>query len=157
MKILMVCLGNICRSPMAEGILRKKAEAANLKLIIDSAGTGDWHVGEHPDRRAVQTAGKFGVNISKLVARHFSESDFDDFDRIYVMDRSNYYAVLDQARTEEDKSKVDFLLNADQPGSNREVPDPYYGGSDGFDRVFTMMDNACNAIIEEIAKSVPAK
>jgi protein-tyrosine phosphatase len=157
MKILMVCLGNICRSPMAEGILRKKAEIGKLNLTVDSAGTGDWHVGEHPDKRAVQTSHKFGVDISKLIARQFSETDFDDFDRIYVMDRSNFYAVIDLARTEEDKLKVELLLNADEPDSNREVPDPYYGAGDGFEKVFKMMDKACDAIIEEIKKSVSVK
>jgi protein-tyrosine phosphatase len=156
MKVLMVCLGNICRSPMAEGILRKKAIDFKLDITIDSAGTGHWHVGEHPDHRAVETARKFGVDISKLVARQFSESDFQDFDRIYVMDRTNYYDVIDYAGTEEEKQKVNFLLNADQPGSNRDVPDPYYGRIDGFDTVFMMMDKACDAIISDI-KSLTVK
>ena len=152
MKILMVCLGNICRSPMAEGILRQKVDSLKLDVIIDSAGTGGWHAGENPDRRAVQTAHKFGVDISKLVARRFSDNDFDEFDRIYVMDHSNYADVIELARTIEDRNKVSLLLNVDQTDSNREVPDPYYGGSDGFDKVFRMMDKACDAIVEEIKK-----
>ena len=86
MKILMVCLGNICRSPMAEGILRVKAEARGVKITVDSAGTGEWHVGQHPDKRAVQTAKEFGVDISRLVGRQFSAKDFDLFDRIYAME-----------------------------------------------------------------------
>jgi protein-tyrosine phosphatase len=153
MKILMVCLGNICRSPMAEGILRKKAESLELDITIDSAGTGEWHVGEHPDKRAIQTAHILGVDISKLVARQFSESDFDDFDRIYVMDYSNYYTVIDLARNDKDKQKVFLLLNADEPESNREVPDPYFGRGDGFEKVFLMMEKACEAIVADIKKS----
>src|SRR6478672_6815898 len=109
MKILMVCLGNICRSPMAEGILRKKAESKGLKVIVDSAGTGAWHAGENPDKRAVLAARRFGVDISKLVARQFHVSDFDDFDRIYVMDGNNYTDVLDLTRHEKDRLKVDYL------------------------------------------------
>jgi protein-tyrosine phosphatase len=154
MKILMVCLGNICRSPMAEGILRKKAHDQHLDIIIDSAGTGAWHVGENPDNRAMQTAKNSGVDISMLVARQFSEIDFDDFDRIYVMDRSNYYDVANLARNEKDLQKVFYLLNADEPNSNREVPDPYFGHGDGFDKVFKMMDKACDAIIADITKTV---
>ena len=153
----MVCLGNICRSPMAEGILHKKAVDSKLDITIDSAGTGHWHVGENPDHRAIETARKFGVDISKLIARQFSESDFDDFDRIYVMDHSNYSDVIDYVRSEDDKLKVSLLLNADQPGSNRDVPDPYFGRVDGFDTVFIMMDKACEAIIADITKSVTAK
>jgi protein-tyrosine phosphatase len=152
MKILMVCLGNICRSPMAEGILRTKADEYQLKITIDSAGTGGWHAGEHPDKRAVQSARKFGVDISKLVARQFSKNDFDKFDRIYVMDNSNYNDVIDLARTEDDRRKVFLLLNADEPDSNREVPDPYYGGVDGFDRTFLLMEKACEAIVENIRR-----
>src|SRR5207247_1339714 len=102
----MVCLGNICRSPMAEGILRHKVDALKLDVVVDSAGTGQWYVGQNPDKRAVQTANKFGVDISKLVGRQFSESDFDDFDRIYVMDHSNYADVIELARTMEDREKV---------------------------------------------------
>src|SRR6185369_11326473 len=100
MKILMVCLGNICRSPLAEGILRNKitVEAENFpplrQVVVDSAGTGNWHVGEHPDRRAIQVANKFGVDISKLTGRQFSVKDFDEFDKIFVMDRENYNDVL---------------------------------------------------------------
>jgi protein-tyrosine phosphatase len=153
MKILMVCLGNICRSPMAEGILRKKTQELNLDITIDSAGTGSWHVGENPDRRAVQTANKFGIDISTLTARQFSETDFDEFDRIYVMDRLNFNGVVEQVRNEEDLKKVLYLLNADQPGSDREVPDPYFGYGDGFDKVFNMMDKACDAIIADITKT----
>ena len=146
----MVCLGNICRSPMAEGILRKKAEEHQLDVLVDSAGTGNWHVGEQPDHRAIMTARKFGIDISHLRGRQFSVYDFEEFDRIFVMDSENYRNVLSMALYEEHKSKVDLLLNADQPESNRSVPDPYYGGDDGFVKVFQMMDKACEAFILQI-------
>ena len=142
MKILMVCLGNICRSPMAEGILRKKIEEAGLSYTIDSAGTGAWHAGEHPDRRAVMTAKKFGVDISKLIARKFTAKDFEKFDRIYVMDLANLRDVLSLARTETDRKKVQLLLD-----NNLEVPDPWYGGDEGFTEVFNMMDKACDTLL----------
>lgn len=154
MNILMVCLGNICRSPMAEGILRKKAEEKGLMITVDSAGTGGWHTGEHPDKRAVQTARKFGVDISKLVARKFSAEDFGRFDRIYVMDNSNYDDVTKLARTYEEKKKVALLLNASSAVTGSEVPDPYYGGNDGFIEVFNMMADACEAIVEELIPQV---
>lgn len=150
MKILMVCLGNICRSPMAEGILKQKAKDQGLHIIVDSAGTGGWHTGEHPDRRAVQTAKKFGVDISKQIARKFSEKDFDAFDFIFVMDHSNLRDVLTQARNEKDARKVKLLLELDEPGSNREVPDPWYGDDDGFTAVFKMMDKACDALVRSL-------
>ena len=150
MKILMVCLGNICRSPMAEGILRKKAVENKLDVEIDSAGTGSWHVGQHPDERAIQTAKQFGVDISKLKGRHFSSNDFEEFDKIFVMDSENYKNVLALAKNENHKTKIDLILNAGKPGSDLSVPDPYYGGDDGFIEVFNMIDRACEAIIIQI-------
>lgn len=146
----MVCLGNICRSPMAEGILRKKIEATGLKVVVDSAGTGGWHAGEPPDSRAIHTAKKFGVDISGLVARKFSASDFDRFDFIYVMDNSNLQDVLAAARNEKDAEKVKLLLDLDETIRHREVPDPWYGGAEGFTEVFLMMDKACEALIRSI-------
>ena len=150
-KILMVCLGNICRSPMAEGILRNKAKDHGLNIFVDSAGTGGWHAGEHPDMRAAQTAKKFGVDISKQIARRFSEKDFDEFDFIFVMDHSNLRDVLAHARNVNDANKVKLLLDLDEPGSNREVPDPWYGEDDGFTAVFKMMDKACDAFIKSLS------
>jgi protein-tyrosine phosphatase len=141
----MVCLGNICRSPMAEGILRSKIEARGLKVTVDSAGTGAWHAGEPPDRRAIHTAKKFGVDISKLTARRFSPKDFDDFDFIYVMDRSNLRDVLAVARSQEDIEKVKLLLDPEG-----EVPDPWYGGEEGFTDVFKMMDKAIDALAKKL-------
>lgn len=146
----MVCLGNICRSPMAEGILRKKIEQLGINAVVDSAGTGAWHAGEHPDKRAIQTAKKLGVDISKLIARQFREEDFDRFDHILVMDKSNYRDVLSVARTEEDREKVMLLLNCDNPGCDLEVPDPWYGGADGFIEVFHLMEKACDAFVKKL-------
>jgi len=150
MKILMVCLGNICRSPMAEGILRHKAEKEDLDIEVDSAGMGPWHVGENPDYRANFTARKYGVDISTLIARQFHESDFDRFDKIYVMDRNNFADVVSQARTDEDIKKVDLILNLTKPGSNKPVTDPYYGGDEGFDKVFALLDKACDVLVNSL-------
>ncbi|CAN5383140.1 low molecular weight protein-tyrosine-phosphatase [soil metagenome] len=149
-KILMVCLGNICRSPMAEGILRSKLKEYGVKATVDSAGTGGWHAGEHPDRRAIQASKKFGVDISKLIARKFSVKDFDEFDFIYVMDHTNRGDVLSLARSEKDVQKGKLLLDIDEPGSSREVPDPWYGGEDGFIAVFKMIDKACEVLVKSM-------
>lgn len=151
MKILMVCLGNICRSPLAEGILREKIK--DMDAEVDSAGTSAYHVDEAPDPRSIKIARKYGINISDLRGRQFSIADFDRFDRIYVMDESNYQNVLDLARNEEDKNKVDFLLNEVEPGINNEVPDPYYGGDRGFDDVYKMLDAATDQIVKKIKKN----
>lgn len=157
-KILMVCLGNICRSPLAEGILRKKIQLQSdafptLKnTVVDSAGTGSWHVGQHPDVRSIQVAKKFGVDISKLIGRQFIQSDFDAFDVIFAMDHENLGDIIRLSRNDSDKNKVRLLLNTDKPNSNRSVPDPYYGGEDGFIEVFQLIENACDAIVNELKK-----
>jgi len=143
----MVCLGNICRSPMAEGILRNRIEQMGLKLIVDSAGTADYHVGEAPDFRAIQTLKKNGIDISGLAARQFSQNDFDEFDWIYVMDRSNLGNVLAMTRNEGDRKKVQLIMDSVTPGMGRSVPDPYYGDLHGFDQVFTMLDQAAVSIL----------
>jgi protein-tyrosine phosphatase len=148
--ILMVCLGNICRSPMAEGILRHHAQRMGLPINVDSAGTGGWHAGEPPDRRAIRTARKNGVDISGLRARKFSTDDFDRFDRIFVMDRSNLSDVLSVARNENDLSKVDLFLHQLQPGSGAEVPDPWFGDEDGFIPVYELLENATLAFLEKL-------
>jgi len=150
MKILMVCLGNICRSPLADGILRFKAKSNNLNITVDSAGTSRWHIGENPDIRATVTARKYGVDISKLVAREFSVKDFEEFDKIYVMDISNYRDVINLASTKEDEAKVEMILNLIHPGKNLSVPDPYFGGDEGFDNVFKMLDEACEEIVKQL-------
>ncbi len=150
MKILMVCLGNICRSPMADGLLRKKVENEKLDVIVDSAGTSNHHVGEAPDHRMRATAKKFGFPIDDLKARQFIVGDFDEFDKIYVMDSSNFNNVNSLSRNENDKSKVKLILNELYPSENRAVPDPYYGGEQGFIDVFNMLDKATDVIINNI-------
>ena len=147
-KILMVCLGNICRSPLAEGILKSKLP--NNSFIIDSAGTGDYHIGKNPDPRSIAVAKKHGLDISNLKGRQFSMSDFNVFDIIYVMDESNYRNVIQLARNEQDKAKVNFILNEIHPNQNLNVPDPYYGGNDGFENVYKMLDKACSVIAKKI-------
>ncbi len=146
-KILMVCLGNICRSPLAEGILRSKLSE---DFIVDSAGTGGWHAGQQPDKRSISIAKNRGLDITHQRARQFKKSDFDFFDHIFVMDNSNYKDVLTLAPNEEAKSKVKLILNEIFPNENVDVPDPYYGGQDGFENVFDMLDQAC----EEIARKL---
>ncbi len=144
----MVCLGNICRSPLAEGILQSKLPSE--LFLVDSAGTGGWHAGEQPDKRSIVTAKNRGLDISKQRARQFKKSDFDSFDYIYVMDRSNYQNVIALAPNELAKEKVSIILNESFPTQNLEVPDPYYGEPDGFESVFDLLDNVCNVIAEKL-------
>lgn len=152
--VLMVCLGNICRSPLAEGILRQKAEKENITLKIDSAGTSNYHTGEHPDSRTIANAKKNGVDVSKLKARQFKVADFDSFDHIFVMDSNNYNDVIALARNEKDKAKVEMILNRVYPNSNMNVPDPYFGGEQGFENVFILLDKACDVIIESFKQNL---
>lgn len=151
MNVLMVCLGNICRSPMADGLLRKKIASNKLPIMVDSAGTANYHVGKAPDSRMCETAKSFDCKIDDLRARQFEQADFDRFDLIYVMDSSNYNNVLSLARNESDKAKVDLILNEIYPGENRNVPDPYYGGEDGFIEVFQLLDAATDRLIQKLA------
>lgn len=151
MKILMVCLGNICRSPIADGLLRDKILKNKLHSTVDSAGTSGLHAGQAPDERMQETALSFGVNISNLRARKFTVSDFDQFDIIYAMDQSNFQNIIKLARKEEDKTKVKLILNEIEPDKNLEVPDPYYGGKQGFIDVFNLLDRATDKIIEKIS------
>lgn len=147
-KILMVCLGNICRSPLAEGILKSKLPQNTF--TVDSAGTANYHSGSQPDHRSIAIARKYGLDISNLKARQFVVSDFDRFDYIYVMDASNYQNVLALARNEADKAKVEFILNETYPNQNHPVPDPYYGGDEGFENVYNMLDEACTIIAKKL-------
>lgn len=151
-KILMVCLGNICRSPLAEGILQSKLPKD--KFLVDSAGTGGWHAGEQPDKRSIAVAKKYGIDISHQKARKFKVSDFDEFDCIYVMDRSNYKDVLALAKNETQKQKIHLILNELFPNENKEVPDPYYGGEEGFEQVFQMLDDVCEEIALKMRKTI---
>jgi len=152
MKILFVCLGNICRSPLAEGILKKKFDEHGIEGDIYSAGFEPYHEGQHPDPRSISTARRHNIDISEKVARLFEAEDFDRFDRIFVMDSMNHADVMRVARNDDDRRKVDFLLNQVSPGKNDEVPDPYYGGADGFEKVYSMMDRACDNIIRNITR-----
>jgi len=151
MKILMVCLGNICRSPLAEGILQSKVHSDSIQ--VDSAGTAAYHVGELPDQRSIAVAKKYGIDLTKQRARKFSVKDFDTFDLIYAMDASNYQNILDLARNNEDEQKVKLILNEIDSESNSDVPDPYYGENDGFENVYQMLDTACAIIALKNEKS----
>lgn len=147
-RILMVCLGNICRSPLAEGILRSKVSSEIA--VIDSCGTGNYHIGDPPDSRSVSVAKKYDIDISNLRGRQFSVLDFDSFDLIYVMDESNYQNVIGLARNEDDKNKVHFILNEVYPNQNYSIPDPYNGSLHQFESVFKMLDEACEVIASKL-------
>ena len=144
----MVCLGNICRSPLAEGILRSKVDSK--EVFIDSAGTGSWHIGHPPDSRSVRVAAKYEIDISSQKGRQFSAGDFEKFDRIFVMDRDNLSTVLEMAQNQKQRNKVELLLNAAYPGLNREVPDPYHEDTDAFEAVFMMLDEACEILCKTL-------
>ena len=147
-KIVMVCLGNICRSPLAEGILASKLPKD--KFTVDSAGTGSWHIGQSPDERSVAVAKKNGLDISNQKGRQFSSADFDTFDYIFVMDNSNYDNVIALAETKEQKEKVILIMNELYPSQNKDVPDPYFGMHNGFDIVYAMLDEACDVIAQKL-------
>jgi protein-tyrosine phosphatase len=148
-RVLMVCLGNICRSPLAEGILSSKANTD--ALFVDSAGTAGYHVGNPPDPRSVEVAASHGIDISRQRCRRFSQADFDEFDFIFAMDRENLLHLHGLARSEADRKKVSLLLQAAEM-EEEEVPDPYYGGEDGFLHVFRMIDRATDRLLESFFK-----
>ena len=147
-KILMICLGNICRSPLAEGLLASKLPAD--KFTVDSAGTGHWHVGKQPDERSIAIAQKNGLDISCQKGRLFRKQDFEDFDYIFVMDNTNFADVTRLAETAEQREKVSLILDAIFPGEKVDVPDPYFGLANGFDAVYRMLDEACSIIAAEL-------
>ena len=151
MKILMVCLGNICRSPLAEGILQHKVNAAGLSWKVDSAGTANYHVGEPPHKLSQKVAKINGIDISGQQCRQFKKEDMLAFHKIYVMDSENYMNVKQISGELWDESKVDLLLNELHPGKNMDVPDPWYGTEEGYHKVFKMISDACDAIIEKYA------
>lgn len=142
MKILMVCLGNICRSPLAHGILSHLAEAEGLDWQVESAGTGDWHIGQSPDRRSIAVAKKYEVDISQQRAMHFNPGLFEIYDHILVMDHQNYKDVVAQASSQEEKDKVSLFLVDDI------VPDPYFD-ENLFEPVYKMIENRCKELIKE--------
>lgn len=148
MKILMVCLGNICRSPLAEGILAHKTQHLNIE--VDSAGTAGYHVGSLPDIRSIEIADKYEINLRNQKARQFNCADFKKFDIIYAMDTNNYTHLVSLAENEKERSKVRMILNELNPNTCESIPDPYYGGENGFQNVYNMLDKACNKIVEQI-------
>ena len=144
----MVCLGNICRSPLAEGILKHKTK--HLNVTVDSAGTAGYHIGKLPDKRSIEIANKYEIDISKQKARQFSRADFDKFDIIYAMDTNNFTHLTSLAENQNERDKIRMILNEINPESFDSVPDPYYGGDNGFHIVYKMLDKACNKIITQI-------
>lgn len=146
--VLMVCLGNICRSPLAQGILESKLSLDNY--YIDSAGTAAYHIGEQPDLRSIAVAKKYGIDISNQSARQFKVEDFDRFNYIYAMDQSNFDNILRLARNSKDTDKVQLILDEVEAVTNKNVPDPYYGGQDGFENVFSLLDEACELISKKL-------
>ena len=143
----MVCLGNICRSPLAQGILESKTKGD--KVFVDSAGTAGWHQGKSADVRSIEIARKRGLDITNQRSRKFLQEDFDKFDIIYAMDNNNYHDILSLARSKEDREKVSLILN-EISENNKDVPDPYYGGENGFVDVYNMLDEACDIIASKI-------
>ncbi len=146
----MVCLGNICRSPLAEGIMKDKLKKYNLSWEVDSAGTSGWHQGELPDSRSIQIASQNGIDITDQRSRLFVEEDFDRFDLIVAMDSSNYSNILSMAKNSLQNEKLELLMNFAYPDQNMAIPDPYYDG--GFQKVFEMISEAAEAIIQKHMK-----
>ncbi len=147
MKILMVCLGNICRSPLAEGILKHKIKIKGLGWTVDSAGTNGYHVGESPHRSSCKVAKEHGIDISTQIARQFVKEDFDNYDLIYAMANDVITEMKLIAGNKYNSTKVDLLMNELQPGKNSNVPDPWYGNEAGYYPVYKMIEEACDAII----------
>jgi protein-tyrosine phosphatase len=155
MRILFVCLGNICRSPTAEGVMRRLVAEAGLEdeFVLDSAGTGRWHIGAPPDSRASAAAAARGVELGGH-ARQVTAEDFERFDLLVAMDRSNRDGLLAIAPSDEDRSRVRLLREyADGP---LDVPDPYYGGDDGFAEVFEIVERCCAGLLDEVRSSLNA-
>ena len=152
-KILFVCLGNICRSPLAEGIMLHLKEKHKLKIEIDSAGTSDYHIGEAPDKRTIINARKNGIDLSELRARQFEVVDFEKFDRIFVMDQSNYANVLALSKDPLHHKKVSLPLPSSGNTGLTEVPDPYFGGEETFEKVFDLLYTACDNLCLQVLKS----
>jgi protein-tyrosine phosphatase len=154
MRILFVCLGNICRSPTAEGVMRGLVAEAGLdgEIDVESAGTGDWHLGDPPDPRSVAAAAERGVELGGA-ARQVGDSDFQAFDLLVAMDRSNRDALLRLAPHEEARERV-RLLRAFEDGVEHDVPDPYYGGAEGFAEVVEIVERNCRALLAAVRANV---
>jgi len=144
----MVCLGNICRSPLAEGILAHKTK--HLDLEVDSAGTAAYHVGESPDFRSIEIARKYNIDLSKQRARQFNRLDFDRYDVIYAMDTNNYAHLISLTSNDNERNSIKLILNEINPNLCKSVPDPYYGGKNGFQDVYNMLNEACDKIVQNI-------
>lgn len=151
-KILLVCLGNICRSPMAEGILRAKAMERRLPITTDSAGTSDYHVGDAPDPRATAAMQRHGIDISDLRGRQFRADDFRRFDRLYAMDADNLRNMLRLAPDAELARKARLIMDHAPELPERSVPDPYYGGDESFEHVYAMLDTAFDHLLDELER-----
>jgi len=149
MKVLMVCLGNICRSPLAEGVLQQKAFDAGLNWSVESAGTNGYHVGEAPHRLSQKVAKLHGIDISRQRARSFIKKDLERFDLIYAMATDVVYDMRRIAGNEWNEKKVDLFLNELYPGQNRSVPDPWYGTEPDYHEVYELIDRTCDIIIEK--------
>ena len=147
-RILMVCLGNICRSPLAHGIMQSKLSKANY--YVDSAGTAAYHIGNSPDKRSIAVAKQNGLDISSQSARQFKVEDFDAFDYIYAMDQSNYSNIISLARDNADIGKVKLFLEANSEIKNKNVPDPYYGDQNDFEYVYKLVDETCNILAKSL-------
>lgn len=149
MKILMVCLGNICRSPLAEGILQNIINRRKLPWKVDSAGTSGYHAGSPPDIRSIEIAQKYNISIDAQRSRKFHYTDFEQFDKILVMDSENYSNIVQMAESDEERAKVELIMNYAYPAKNMQVPDPYYDRIDGFDKVFNMLQLAAEKFVEK--------
>ncbi len=149
----MVCLGNICRSPLAEGIMQHKIEEHRLDWQVDSAGTGAWHTGELPDRRSIATARQYGIDITGQRARQLKPHDLDRFDLVLAMDSQNYRDILRLAINKEQEEKVHLIMNFATPGRNQAVPDPYWDDN-GFEQVFHMLEEACGKVVEHFRSRI---
>ncbi|HXB06967.1 MAG TPA: low molecular weight protein-tyrosine-phosphatase [Puia sp.] len=152
MKVLMLCLGNICRSPLAEGILREKARKAGLDWEVDSAGTNGYHVGEAPHPLSQKVARQHGIDISRQRARRFTAADFQRFDKIYALANDVVDEMRRIAGRQFEPTKLDLLMNEVHPGSNEDVPDPYYGPESGYHKVYAMVEAAADQIIAKYAQ-----
>ena len=151
-RVLFLCLGNICRSPLAEGVFRKKIEEAGLaeQFEIDSAGTGPWHAGEPPDARMRATARKNGVDLSAIRGRQLTKADLDRFDHIFAMDKSNLHDALFLDPGGDHGTRIRLFREFDPDPGDYQVPDPYYGGPSGFDHVYAIVDRTAQALLERL-------
>tara|TARA_B100000963_G_C22241950_1_gene500427 strand:- start:142 stop:606 length:465 start_codon:yes stop_codon:yes gene_type:complete len=150
-RILMVCLGNICRSPLAEGILQSKLNSKDF--FVDSAGTAAYHIGESPDNRSIKIAKKYGIDLTNQRARQFRSEDFLKFDLIYAMDKKNYQNICSLAKDDAEIKKVRMILKEMNSPSNNSVPDPYYGDDDGFETVYQMLNEVCELIAKRLVQA----